>query len=114
MRKVRRKTFEVLWSAQSGGSLRRIGKLTIQKQILADAKKLDSDFDQGTKLTKELEGLRSIHTAQDKFRIIYKVDETKELVHIVLVGKRRAGQQQDIYELARKLLRARLIKRDLR
>ena len=42
--------------------------------------------------------------ARGRFRILYQVDTRARLVSVLLVGKRAAGQDADIYALAQKLL----------
>ena len=60
--------------------------------------------EQGKALLGPLEGLRSVHAARDRFRILYRVDALNELVSVLLVGERAPGQDADIYALAQKLL----------
>jgi mRNA-degrading endonuclease RelE of RelBE toxin-antitoxin system len=60
--------------------------------------------DQGKALLGPLEGMRSVHAARDRFRILYKVDTRAKLVSVLLIGERAPGQDADIYTLAQKLL----------
>jgi mRNA-degrading endonuclease RelE of RelBE toxin-antitoxin system len=60
--------------------------------------------DQGKALLGPLEGMRSVHAARDRFRILYKVDTRAKLVSVLLIGERAPGQDADIYSLAQKLL----------
>ncbi len=60
--------------------------------------------EQGKALLGPLEGLRSVHAARDRFRILYRVDALNKLVSVLLVGERAPGQDADIYALAQKLL----------
>ena len=60
--------------------------------------------DQGKALLGPLEGMRSVHAARDRFRILYKVDIRARLVSVLLIGGRAPGQDADIYTLAQKLL----------
>ena len=60
---------------------------------------------QGKALVHPLEGLRSIRAAKDRYRIIYRANPADHLVSILLVGPRKAGQEDDIYLLAQKLLK---------
>ena len=60
--------------------------------------------EQGKALLGPLEGMRSVHAARDRFRILYRVDARKKLVPVLLVGERAPGQDADIYALAQKLL----------
>ena len=60
--------------------------------------------DQGKALLEPLEGVRSVSAARGRLHIFYKVDTRARLVSVLLVGKRAAGQDADIYALAQKLL----------
>lgn len=60
--------------------------------------------DQGKALLGPLEGMRSVHAARDRFRILYKVDTRSKLVSVLLIGERAPGREADIYALAQKLL----------
>ena len=64
---------------------------------------------QGKALIGELGGYRSLRAVGQRYRIIYRVDASKALVLIVALGIRKAGSRKDVYALARKLLRLRLI-----
>ena len=64
---------------------------------------------QGKPLTGELAGYRSLRAAGQRFRIIYRVERRQVLVYVVALGIRRQGSRRDVYELARKLLRLRLL-----
>jgi mRNA interferase RelE/StbE len=67
---------------------------------------------QGQPLSGELVGLRSIRAVGQRYRIIYRLEEERVIVMIVAVGIRREGGKSDIYELARRLVRLRLVDRD--
>lgn len=60
---------------------------------------------QGKTLLKPLEGLRSIRAVRNGYRIVYKVDDEARIVSVLLLGERKAGQEDDVYALAQKLLR---------
>ena len=64
---------------------------------------------QGKALTGDLGGYRSLRAVGQRYRIIYRVDASKALVLIVALGIRKEGSKKDIYALARKLLRLRLV-----
>ena len=64
---------------------------------------------QGKPLLGELEGLRSLRAVGQRFRILYRVEKKVVLVLVVAVGLRKDGSKRDIYSLARKLLRLRLL-----
>jgi len=64
---------------------------------------------QGKPLVAELSGYRSIRAAGQRYRIVYRVLNEKIIVYIVAVGIRKEGSGKDIYNLAKKLIRLRLI-----
>ena len=61
---------------------------------------------QGKPLVGSLSGYRSIRTAGQRYRVIFKVEADKLIVYVVAVGIRKDGSSADIYQLARKLLDA--------
>ena len=64
---------------------------------------------QGKPLVAELAGYRSLRAAGQRYRIVYRVHNEKILVYIVGVGIRKEGSNVDIYNLAKKLIKLRLI-----
>jgi mRNA interferase RelE/StbE len=80
----------------------------VREQIVGRAEKLaDEPETQGKALLGELAGLRSLRASGQRYRILYRVERGRVLV--LAVGIRKEGDRRDIYELARKLFRARLI-----
>lgn len=63
---------------------------------------------QGKPLTGELASLRSLRAVGQRYRILYRVEEERVVVLVLELGLRKEGDREDIYELARKLLRLRL------
>ena len=64
---------------------------------------------QGKPLTGELTGYRSLRAVGQRYRIIYRIEEGKVLVLVMVLGIRKEGSGKDIYVLAQKLLRLRLL-----
>jgi mRNA interferase RelE/StbE len=64
---------------------------------------------QGKPLTGELAGFRSLRAVGQRYRIIYKCEDGKIFVLVMAMGIRKEGSGKDIYALARKLLRLRLL-----
>jgi mRNA interferase RelE/StbE len=64
---------------------------------------------QGKALLGELMGYRSLRAAGQRYRIIYRVHETRVEVLVIAIGRRAEGSRQDIYHLAQRLLRLRLV-----
>jgi mRNA interferase RelE/StbE len=59
----------------------------------------------------ELAGYRAVRAVGQRYRIIYRVERGLITVLVVAVGRRKEGDRKDIYELARRLLRQRLLDR---
>jgi mRNA interferase RelE/StbE len=64
---------------------------------------------QGKPLIGELAGLRSLRAVGQRYRILYRMEKEVVLVLVVAIGLRKDGSKKDIYSLARKLLRLRLL-----
>ena len=64
---------------------------------------------QGKPLTGELRGYRSLRAVGQRYRIVYRVERSQVVVLMVAVGIRKEGDRHDVYRLAQKLLRLRLI-----
>lgn len=64
---------------------------------------------QGKPLTGELVGYRSLRAVGQRYRIIYRVERAQVIVMVMVIGRRKAGDRRDVYQLAQKLLRAGLI-----
>ena len=65
---------------------------------------------QGKPLVGELAGFRSVRAVGQRYRIVYRVERREVVVMIVAVGRRKARDKNDIYELAKKLLRLGLLR----
>ena len=64
---------------------------------------------QGKALIGELGGYRSLRAVGQRYRILYRVCREDIIVYVVAVGIRKEGSRADIYRLARKLIRLRLV-----
>jgi len=65
---------------------------------------------QGKPLVGELAGSRGVRAVGQRYRIIYRVVRRAVVVTIAAVGRRKHGDTKDIYALARKLLKQRLLR----
>lgn len=65
---------------------------------------------QGKPLVGELVGFRTVRAVGQRYRIVYRVERREVVVVIVAVGKRKAGNKDNIYELAKKLLKQGLLR----
>jgi mRNA interferase RelE/StbE len=64
----------------------------------------ESPEQQGKPLRGGLTGYRSIRAIDQRYRIIYQVLEAQVLVIVLAIGRRKAGDRQDVYELASNLM----------
>jgi mRNA interferase RelE/StbE len=64
---------------------------------------------QGKPLLGELAGFRSIRAVGQRYRIIYAIKELEIVVVVIAVGLRREGAKSDVYALAKKLFRLKLL-----
>ncbi len=82
----------------------------IREQIARRIAGLASDPEkQGKALLGELAGIRSLRTVGQRYRILYRLERQTVVVLVVAVGIRKEGSKTDVYSLARKLIRLRLI-----
>lgn len=82
----------------------------IREKIGAVIDRLAEDPEkQGKALLGELSGFRCIRAAGQRYRIIYQIRGNDIVVVIVAIGIRRDGAKDDIYNLAKKLFRLRLL-----
>ncbi len=87
-------------------------KRTVRK-IVNDLINLKNEPDkQGKPLLQELNGYRSLRSAGQCYRIIYKVEIEVVIVYVVAIGLRKEGSKRDVYALAQKLSQRGLLKPD--
>ena len=102
--------YAVKWTETATGLLEAISDKRVQRGIYARAGQLaHSPADQGKPLVSELAGFRSVRAAGQKYRIVYRVQRQDVIVVVVAVGRRKHGDAADIYALARRLLKQRLV-----
>ena len=56
------------------------------------------------------DSVHSVRAVGQRYRIVYRVERREVVVLIVAVGRRKASDKNDIYELAKKLLRLGLLR----
>jgi hypothetical protein len=54
----------------------------------------------------DLAGYRSIRTAGQRYRVIFKVYHDQGIVYVASVGIRKNGDKNDVYAIAKKLVKA--------
>lgn len=60
---------------------------------------------QGNALRAELTGFFSVRAAGQRYRVIFRIDEAHPKVTVYLVGIRKGGSRNDVYNLALRLVR---------
>ena len=103
-------TYQVAITPVALKALEAIADRRIREQIRDRINGLAHDPDlQGKPLGGELAGFRSVRAAAQRYRIIYRVERSRILVVVLTVGLRKEGDRSDVYRLAQKLIRLRLI-----
>ena len=105
------RAFAITWTETALQLVEAIPDQRIRRLISQRADQLSSSPEQqGKALMGELAGLRGVRAVGQRYRIVYRVERREVTVLIVAVGRRRSGDKHDVYELARKLLRQRLLR----
>ena len=103
-------TYRIVIEPVALKALAHIPDRRVQEKIRDRIDGLAHDPDkQGKPLTGELSGYRSLRAAGQRYRIIYRIERGTILVLIVALGLRKEGDTRDVYVLAKKLLRLRLV-----
>jgi len=90
--------------------LKEISDRRIRQKICDRIDKLrESPEIQGKPLLGELDGYYSVRAVGQRYRIVYAIEQAQVTVMIVALGIRKDGSKQDVYALAKKLLRLGLL-----
>ncbi|WP_055076225.1 type II toxin-antitoxin system RelE/ParE family toxin [Pseudanabaena sp. 'Roaring Creek'] len=90
--------------------LKEISDRRIRQKISDRIDKLqESPEIQGKPLIGELDGYYSVRAVGQRYRIIYAIEQSQVTVMVVSLGMRKDGSKQDVYALAKKLLRLGLL-----
>ncbi len=102
--------WEVLLTHTAKRMLREITDRRIARKVAETIEKLKYTPDlQGKPLISDLIGYRSVRTVGQRYRVIYTVEDSIVTVFVVAVGIRKEEGKNDVYTLARKLLRRGLL-----
>jgi mRNA interferase RelE/StbE len=63
----------------------------------------------GKPLGEDLKGYRSVRAVGQRYRIIYRVERSIVTVMVVAAGIRKEGHREDIYAVAKRLIRLGLL-----
>ena len=90
--------------------LREISDRRVRGKLTSVIDRLAEDPEkQGKALVGELTGYRSIRAVGQRYRVIYRLIDDRIVVCVVAIGIRHDGSRKDVYALARKLFRLRLL-----
>ncbi len=102
--------WEIVFTPGAQEILKGIKDRRIREKICERIDHLRDDPEkQGNPLIGELSGYRSIRAVGQRYRIIYRVEGSMVLVIVVAIGIQKEGAHKDIYSLAKKLIRLKLI-----
>jgi mRNA interferase RelE/StbE len=102
--------YVIRWSGQARDMLITILDRRVRQSIFEEVKTLENEPEkQGKPLIGELMGFRSLSAAGKRYRVIYQTEKEKFIVWILALGIRKEGSKRDIYTLAKKLIKLRLL-----
>lgn len=103
-------TYRITLARSALDCLGRIPDRRVREKLVERIDGLEEDPEiQGKALTGELAGYRSLRALGQRYRIIYRVEKHTVSVCVVALGLRKEGDRKDIYSLATKLLRLKLL-----
>lgn len=103
-------TYHLSLTPEARAALEALTDRRIREQIRKRIDALAHDPEQqGKPLGGDLVGYRSVRAVGERYRIIYRVDRSRVLVIVITLGLRKEGDRRDIYQLAQKLVRLRLM-----
>jgi mRNA interferase RelE/StbE len=103
-------TWHIVLTPTAMRMLSEISDRRVRTKIAEVIERLAQDPEkQGKPLLGELAGFRSIRAVGQRYRIIYAIKELEIVVVVIAVGLRREGAKSDVYALAKKLFRLKLL-----
>ena len=103
-------TFQIEITPTALSMINKVQDRRIRAKIIETIDGLAEDPEKkGKPLTAELDGYHSVRAVGQRYRINYRIDNEKVIALVVAVGIRKEGDRIDIYTLAKKLIRARLL-----
>jgi mRNA-degrading endonuclease RelE of RelBE toxin-antitoxin system len=94
--------YELGFTELGQSSLRAVEK-NVRREIFREILSLADQPKAGKSLIGPLLGLYSLRV-RNRYRVVYRIDEEAERVYVELVGERKPGREDDIYQAARRLL----------
>jgi mRNA interferase RelE/StbE len=103
-------TYRVVLTHEAEAMLTALADRRVQQILLDKMRGLSHEPEkQGKPLVGDLSGYRSLRAAGQRYRIIYRIERKRITVVVIAAGLRKEGSRSDIYALAQKLLKLKLI-----
>jgi mRNA interferase RelE/StbE len=97
--------YQVFLTTQAQELLQGIKDRREQQLLIKRLEKLKYEPEkQGKPLSQELQGYRSIRAVGQRYRIVYRIESASIIVLVVGIGRRKAGDKDDVYQLTQQLL----------
>lgn len=108
--KLRSMIYRIIIQPTALKLLKELNDRRIRQKISDRIDKLtESPEMQGKPLLGELDGYYSVRAIGQRYRILYTIQQTEVTVIVVALGIRKDGSKQDVYALAKKLLKLGLL-----
>lgn len=108
--KLRSMMYRIIIQPTALKLLKELNDCRIRQKISDRIDKLtESPEMQGKPLLGELDGYYSVRAIGQRYRILYTIQQTEVTVIVVALGIRKDGSKQDVYALAKKLLKLGLL-----
>lgn len=103
--------WEVRITETAAKMLRTITDVRVRRKLFEVISDLKHQPDvKGKALVGELSRFRSVRAVGQRYRIIYYLEATQVVVHVVAAGIRKEDNKGDIYKLAQRMMRLNLLK----
>lgn len=96
--------YEIRFTDLGRSSLKTLQK-NVQRDVVKALWSLGNAPKSGKPLVDALFGLHAIRV-RSQYRIVYGIDDKTKTIRVELVGVRRPGRKEDIYQVAQKLLKS--------
>ena len=103
-------TYRILLTETAQVLLKKITDARIRSKIVEKIDGLAHEPEkQGKAMVDDLKKYRSLRATGQRYRILYQVKNKEVLVIVVAVGIRKEGDKNDLYHLAKKLVKLNLL-----
>jgi len=102
--------YKIIIERDAAEMLKSISDRRIREKIRERIRGLKQEPEkQGKPLSADMAGYRAVRAVGQRYRIIYQIVAEKVLVIVIALGIRKEKDKSDIYNLARRVIRLRLL-----